>query len=115
MKKKSKIAILTLILAITTLLTLTIPAFGQKTPTKAFISATPHLTGVGQKVYITAWLVPPPPYSGGVAYNYYDLTIEITKPDNSVESKYFAKSMVEGAVSWNYYPDQTGEYSAKHT
>ena len=109
---KTKTA-LTLILAITILLTLTIPAFGQKTPTNAFISATPHLSGVGQKVYITAWLVPPPPYSGGVAYNYYDLTIEITKPDNSVESKYFAKSMVEGAVSWNYYPDQTGEYSAK--
>ncbi len=115
MKNKSRMATITLasILAITTLLTLTIPyTFGQKTPTKAFISATPDLTGLGQKVYVTAWLVPPPPYSGGVTYNYHDLTIEITKPDGSVEEKYFANSMVERAVSWNYYPDQTGEYSA---
>ncbi len=112
--KSTKSAITFVLILAMTMMILAVPfGHGQQAPTKAFISATPNLTGVGQKVYITAWIVPPPPYIGGVAYNYHDLTIEITKPDNSVESKYFANSMVEGAVSWNYYPDQTGEYSAK--
>ncbi|MCW4018334.1 MAG: PQQ-binding-like beta-propeller repeat protein [Candidatus Bathyarchaeota archaeon] len=115
MRISKKIAsILTVLLLTTSMLSLCIPyAIAQKTPTKAFISVAPHLVGQGQKVYITAWIIPPPPYVGGTAYNYYDLTIEITKPDGSVEDKYFASSMVEGAVSWNYYPEQTGEYSAK--
>ncbi len=83
-------------------------------PTYSFISASPNPVGVNQQVALVMWLDKVPPTAGGVhGDRWVDMTIEVTKPDNSKETLGPFTSDTVASAYTTYIPDQTGTYTFK--
>ena len=117
-------------IVITTLLMLTmfislLPYFpmtsaANERETMAFLAVSPNPVGLGQSVLTSFWLQPVPPTitgrgaSSGTIGVKYELTLQITKPDGTIEKKGPIKSNPLGIVWINWTPDQVGNYSLEN-
>ena len=82
--------------------------------TFAYISIAPQTIGVNQQMLVYMWLqVVPPTASGDYGDRWHDFTIEITRPDGTVETKGGYDSDPIGFASATYTPTQVGEYQFK--
>ena len=79
--------------------------------TNAFLSVNPNPVGVNQQVQVTIWLSPIPPESY-VDY-FHDLTVTITKPDGTTETKGPLTSFAMGGQFFEYTPNSVGTYTFK--
>jgi hypothetical protein len=87
-----------------------------------YVGVTPGIIGVNQEVIIVAWTRDMPPEMGeelglldspsGRA-GWYDMTVTVTKPDNTTETLKFPYSDPVGAVWLAYTPDDIGTYTLK--
>jgi hypothetical protein len=109
-------AILVLILTLAFPL-LSLPPTAAHTPpwnvqTTAHISVSPNPVGVNQMFNATFWLDEAPPTAtadGG--YRWVGLTVRITKPDGTTETRGPFVSDVAGQANFSYVPSQTGTYT----
>jgi len=82
--------------------------------TFAYISIAPQTIGVNQQMLVYMWLqVVPPTASGDYGDRWHDFTLEITRPDGTVETKGGYDSDPIGFASATYTPTQVGEYQFK--
>ncbi len=111
LRNKSKISTLALVLWLTiTALFAALPAVNAQPPrqtTNAFIGAVPNPVGKGQTVLLhvgdfTA--------TAGKDYGWENLTITVTKPDNTTETLGPYTTDSTGGTGDVYVPDQTGTY-----
>jgi hypothetical protein len=81
-------------------------------PTFIYVTAMPSPVGVGQQTLILAWInYPFPSANTANDYRFHDVTITITKPDNSTEKLEFP--VVQDTTSSMYYlytPTDVGTY-----
>jgi hypothetical protein len=92
----------------------------QKYPTFLFAAAAPNPVGVGQQVTIVTWTAEMPPDIGETAgtvvspstrAGWYDLTLTITKPDNTQETIKLPYTDPVGTTYHLYTPNAVGTYS----
>ena len=77
----------------------------------AYVTVIPNPVGIGQRVYIAAWVTPPPVwFTGIVESHYYNYTFTITRPDGTTETKWFNESESTAAKSFNYVCDKVGTW-----
>lgn len=104
-------AIVVILLLTTTTLLINIPATDATLPpvvqSRAFLDVVPNPTGVNQMVGVTAMIQPFPP---GDHYLLHNLTIKITKPDGSIETRGPYDSNPVAAYYFTYTPSQVGTY-----
>lgn len=82
------------------------------TPTYAFIAANPNPIGVNQPLQVSMWLADPPPTAAGATGDrWIGFTVDITKPDGTVENKGPFNSDAVGGAYFTYYPSMTGTYT----
>jgi outer membrane protein assembly factor BamB len=106
--KKFSTTVLIMILTFSVLLASISIAKAADVKTYAFLSVNPNPVGVNQKVQVTIWLSPIPPESY-VDY-FHDLTVTITKPDGTTETKGPLTSFAMGGQFFEYTPATTGTY-----
>jgi hypothetical protein len=119
--KKAKTKVLT---AITLVLLLTITAFvvilqtvqaqgpGTKLPTWLLLSAAPSPVGVGQTVYLNAFLSKPTATASGRFGDYFEgITIEMEKPDGTRVTLGPYTGDPTGGIWTQFFPDQIGTYT----
>jgi len=105
--------ILTFLLISLGILAVISPAFSQQpeVPTYLFISVSPNPVGVGQTVYVMFWLDFPPPTAAGAGGDRWEgLTVTITKPDQTTETKGPYRSDAVGGAWFAFTPDKVGTY-----
>ena len=77
----------------------------------AFIAVNPNPAGVDQSVYVNFWLSIPPPTAGAASGDRWQgLSVTITKPDNTTETKTGYQSDAVGGAHFVYAPTMTGVY-----
>jgi outer membrane protein assembly factor BamB len=84
--------------------------------TYALLSVAPNPVGVGQKLSVVMWLDKPPPVpavqtSTIRAIPYTNLTLVVTKPDNTVVKLGPFTTDSTGSAATGYTPDTTGNYT----
>jgi len=80
-------------------------------PTYVFISVSPTTVGVGQSVNVMFWLDSAPPTAAGAGGDrWQNLTVQIEKPDGSIEIQGPFKSDAVGGAFMVYTPIMTGKY-----
>ncbi|MEM2889265.1 MAG: PQQ-binding-like beta-propeller repeat protein [Candidatus Bathyarchaeia archaeon] len=80
-------------------------------PTYAFIEVAPNPVGVNQQVSVMFWLGSAPPTAAGPAGDRWEgMTVKITKPDGSTETKGPYRSDAVGGAYFTYKPTTTGTY-----
>ncbi len=115
--KRSKTAVaFSLILMLTIVLPLVavLPsAQAVEIPTYLLMSVAPNPIGVGQTVYVNAFLSKPTPTAGmsGVGDHYEDLTIEITKPDGTKQTIGPLDADAVGGIWATFNPTQAGNHT----
>ncbi len=106
------------------MLTLTIPLSALpvtyaddalEVPTFLELNVAPNPVGVSQTAYINAFLSKPPLTAGlgGSGTMYEDITIEVTRPDGSIETFGPYTSDSTGGTWDTFVPTQTGNYTFK--
>jgi outer membrane protein assembly factor BamB len=81
-------------------------------PTYAYITAAPDPVGVQQTVTLVLWLnLVPPTAAGSAGDRWIDMTVEVTKPDNTKETLGPFTSDPVGSTYALYTPDQVGTYT----
>jgi hypothetical protein len=120
-KKRTKMllsAALILLLATSVLVTMMQPAkattYTASYPTTTFCVVSPNPIGVNQPVSVVFWLgTAPPQNSNQSVYTGWSVTIKITKPDGTTETKgpYTTDSVGGGYLV--YTPTKTGNYTFK--
>ncbi|MCW4018852.1 MAG: PQQ-binding-like beta-propeller repeat protein [Candidatus Bathyarchaeota archaeon] len=81
-------------------------------PTYAYITASPTPVGVNQPVTLVMWLnLVPPTAAGAAGDRWVDMTVEVTKPDNSKETLGPFNSDSVGSTYAIFTPDQVGTYT----
>ena len=120
MKKIKQISTITfvLILALTaTLANITITVAHdppQTHKTYAYVNASPNPVGVNQQVILIFFLNIHPPTASGIGGDRWrDFTLEITKPDGSVDTLGPYNSDPVGSAYALYTPTQVGTYNVK--
>ena len=110
-QKKQTLTTIALILMLTSVaLMVGIPAAAAvDVTTYAYLSVEPNPVGVGQTVLANAWILPLQPTATDV---FHGLTVTITKPDATTESRTLTTSTV-GSQYFSYTPTQVGTYSFK--
>jgi len=87
-----------------------------------YVGVTPGIIGINQEVIIVAWTRDMPPEMGeelGLLDSptsragWYDMTVTVTKPDNTTETLEFPYSDPVGAVWLAYTPDDIGTYTLR--
>jgi len=122
-KNKTAVAIaLFLTLTIAVAIAAVVPATAQTVRTWrsfVFVGVSPNPVGVGQEVVIVAWTADMPPDIGeqvGTATSptgragWYDMTVTVTRPDNTTETLKFPYTDAVGAVWIAYTPTAVGTY-----
>lgn len=109
-KSKPLLSIILFLMLITTAVELPIALAQTKIETTAFAFANPQLLGIGQTVFINAWISPP---TGVGNQKYENLTLVITKPDMTTKTINIQETDVGAAVNTNYVVDQVGTWSVK--
>ncbi len=118
MGKKAKPALIALFLVFTISATLVAlpsalahdPAWNI--PTYAYITVSPNPVGVHQTATIVMWLDKVPPTAAGSAGDrWIDMTVEITKPDNTKQTLGPFVSDPVGSTYSLFVPDQVGTYT----
>jgi outer membrane protein assembly factor BamB len=87
-------------------------ASGVTSKAYAYTAVMPRIAGVGETVFITGWVCPPPWTVGARFYNF---TFTVTKPDKSTETKFFNQSDTTATASYSYQCYQAGTYSVALT
>jgi outer membrane protein assembly factor BamB len=109
-----KAALLTLTLTMATLMAsmLIVKATEvPEVPTYAFLIVSPNPVGVNQPATVMFWLDSAPPTAAGPAgARWENMTVKITKPDNSVETKGPFRSDPVGGAYFTYTPTTAGTY-----
>ncbi len=111
-KTHSTIALI-LILAMAIPLATFLPAVqAVEIPTYLIVSAAPNPVGVGQTVYLNAFLSKPTPSAGmgGTGDHYERLTIEITRPDGTKQTIGPMTADAVGGIWGSFVPTQVGSY-----
>jgi outer membrane protein assembly factor BamB len=115
MKNTKNIEILTitaiLVLLASSLITIS-PVQAANQETRAFLSINPNPVGVNQLVEVTAILQPIPPLATD---KFHGMTITITKPDGTTETKGPLTSSPIGSQYFVYTPTVVGTYKFKFT
>jgi len=115
LKNNSKISTIALILVLTvaaTLVTFLPTVNAADLDTYAFLTVTPNTVGVGQTIHVAFWLnFVPPTASGAGGDRWEDMTVTITKPDLTTETKGPYTSDPVGGSWFTYTPDQVGTYT----
>ncbi|MCW4047842.1 MAG: hypothetical protein NWE99_09860 [Candidatus Bathyarchaeota archaeon] len=81
-------------------------------PSSIFLSVSPNPIGVDQTVSVIFWLADSPPSHANYV-GWKGITIEITKPDNTKETKIASETDDIGASYITYVPQTTGTYKFK--
>ena len=80
--------------------------------TFAFLTVAPNPVGVGQTIHVAFWLnFVPPTASGAGGDRWEDMTVTITKPDLTTETKGPFTSDPVGGSWFSYTPEQVGTYT----
>src|SRR3972149_12300616 len=114
---KSKLLTITLLSLLIFSIALPLMTVSAHTPpwtltSYAFVTASPVLTGLGQKVYFMMWLAMPIPSAAGDTgdrWNPYNL--EITKPDGKTVKLGPYVGSGPGLTGAQYVPDMVGTYT----
>lgn len=79
--------------------------------TYCYVNAAPNPVGLGQRVSVTGWIDKVPPTAEAQwGSMWHDMTITVTKPDQSTETLGpFTSDAVGGVWTW-YTPNEVGEY-----
>ena len=85
------------------------PAWNYDTWT--YIAVSPNPVGLGQSCLVVWWLDQLPQTASGEYGDRFTYTVEITKPDNSIQTLGPYKSDPVGGGWINYTPDQIGNYT----
>jgi len=81
-------------------------------PTYAYLSVAPNPVGINQEVFVNFWLnLPPPTASGAYGDRWKNFTVEVTKPDGTLETKGPFTSDAVGGAWTTYTPTTTGTYT----
>lgn len=81
-------------------------------PTYSFCVVSPNPIGVGQQVAVNFWVnLPPPTASAQYGDRWTNMTVKITKPDGSTETKGPFTSDATGGTYTTYTPTTTGNYT----
>src|SRR4030067_2483028 len=86
---------------------------------RAYIYEQPNPVGLGQPIYITGWLTPPPYWPQAeiakslVEPLYFNLTFSITKPDGTTDNILFSVSQSTAAITLDYVCDKVGTWNVK--
>jgi outer membrane protein assembly factor BamB len=81
--------------------------------TYAYVLVAPESIGLGQSVYVTAWIDKAPPTATIASGDrWVNMTVYITRPDGSVDTIGPLTSDSAGGASTSYTPTMMGEYSA---
>ena len=84
----------------------------QEIPTYAYLVISPNPIGVGQPMFVVMWLHGAPPTAVGIAGDrWHDFTLEITKPDGTMQTLGPYVSDPTGSTFALYTPDQVGTYN----
>lgn len=114
---KNKLFAIAIIALLATSVTATISLAEAHTPpwsfeTYAFIVVSPNPIGVGQTVNVNFWLgSPPPTASAQYGDRWTNMTLKITHPDGTVETKGPFESDASGGAVTRYTPDKVGNYT----
>ena len=114
---KNKTAIIALILMLTFSAILTaLPMVGAhdppwNIPTWCYVAVAPETAGVGQEALIAFWLNAVPPTASGIYGDRWSFTVDITKPDGTIEELGPIVSDPVGGAYTIYTPDQAGTYT----
>lgn len=80
--------------------------------TYPYLVITPNPVGVGQTAFMVMWLHGAPPTAAGIAGDRWrDFTLEITKPDGTIETRGPYISDPTGSTYDLFIPTQTGTYT----
>ncbi len=80
-------------------------------PTYGFITVNPQPVGIGQSLNVIFWLDSAPPQNlGAEYYGWKGLTVTITKPDGSTETRGPFESDSLGSAYLIYTPESVGKY-----
>ncbi len=81
-------------------------------PTYAYLVVSPNPVGVGQQMFVVMWLHGAPPTAVGIAGDrWHDFTLDITKPDGTMQTLGPYTSDPTGSTYALYTPDQIGTYT----
>jgi len=84
----------------------------EEVATYSYISIAPSTVGVDQTVTVLIWLNHAPPTAAGPQGDRWEgLTVEVTKPDGTTETKGPFTTDDVGAMWWFYTPTQVGTYT----
>jgi len=84
-------------------------------PTFAMLNVAPNPVGVGQTVYINAFMTRPTPTAGmaNSGDQYENITVTITAPDGTKQTIGPLRSDSTGGTWSSYVPKQTGSYTVQ--
>ncbi len=110
------VLLLTTPLLMTTMLSVEAVDYNASYPTTAFCVVSPNPIGVNNPVSVIFWLgTAPPQNSNQAVYTGWKITIEITKPDGSTETKGPYTTDSVGGGYFIFTPTATGDYTFKAT
>jgi outer membrane protein assembly factor BamB len=113
-KTKMSIALFLILTFVATIVTLPILSAHDppwNIPTATYVNIVPNPIGVGQEAIVTFMLHMPPPTAEGPYGDRWTFTVDVTKPDGSIETLGpFTSDPVGGSYTL-YTPDQVGKYS----
>jgi hypothetical protein len=73
----------------------------------AFLSASPHLIGLGQQLLVNMWIT----FPSGEGKYMHEYVVTITDPDGNTEEKRLNSYVADGTSWFNYVPDQVGDWT----
>jgi len=121
LRNKSKVSTVALVLVLTMAATFiavspTVNAAMIYHTSYIFVSTRHDVIGVGQQLLVLHWTADMPrpetdeEVAAGVRGGWYDVSLKITKPDNTTQTLVRPKSDPVGAGYWLYTPDRVGTY-----
>jgi outer membrane protein assembly factor BamB len=80
-------------------------------PTWTYIAVSPHLVGIGQQLLVVMFSNTVPPTAGGAYGDRFTFYVDVTKPDETIQTLGPITSDPVGAGYTTYVPDQAGTYT----
>jgi len=80
---------------------------GDNVETSSYLSVEPNPVGVGQQVNVYLWLLPNPPVA---STSYHSLSVEVTKPDGTIQTVGSIATSLTGTYNFVYEPNQVGTW-----
>jgi outer membrane protein assembly factor BamB len=108
--KTATIITLVLLLVLSAFMTSTVSVNAADVTTYAYLDTSPNPVGVDQQVQVNGWVEPLQPTAADL---FHDMTITITKPDGTTETKGPYDSSQVGSIYFVYTPTTIGQYSFK--